>query len=173
MAVETSIVVQFGTGVTGVGDIAIIEFDPEHENNLNTDGDVKSTFEPDDRPVFLVHLASHLQITDIKCTHGSVMEIGRNLIQQRENSSLFNLEGSVNSYGYALATNLASEWYGNVGVPVINASGIELDGGATPCYGDFTFDVNFDRQYMLVPPTLNLVGDETYSIYCVIYVDAI
>jgi hypothetical protein len=174
MSVEASIVVQFGTGITGgSNDIVVVEFDDKHPNNLNADKEVKSTFDPDDQPVILVHYASHLKITDVKTTAGNVGEIGQNIVRERKDSSLFTKLDSTNSFSYVTATGLTQSWYGNKGVAVINKNQLELSGGTTPCYGDFTFKVNFNKQYMLIPPALNLKEDETYPIYIVIYIDAV
>lgn len=173
MSVNTSIVVEFVSGAQGVGDTVIIELDDTHPNNLNSDGDVKSNFEPEDRPVFLVHHAAHLRVVDVKCTAGVVSETGLNIIRERELNALFNTLDAMVSLRYVAGTLLTQEWYGNIGVAVIEDNQLELTGGTVPCVCDTTFNVSFDRQYMLTPPSLSLAADETFSIYIVVYMEVL
>lgn len=173
MAIETSIVVEFGTGVTAVSGAVVVEFDENHVNNLDSDGNVKSTFSLNDQPVILVHHASNLEITNILSTDGSVVEIGQDIIRSKESSNLFTLDDSENTISYASATDLTQSWYGNVGVATLTENLLALSGGVVPCYGDFTYNVTFQKQYMLTPPVLSLSNDETYPIYVVIYMGEI
>lgn len=174
MAVEASIVVVFGEEEPSDSDIVVVEFDPNHENNLDSEGKLKSIFDPDDTPVFLLHHSNTLQVVDILASSGTVSQIGSNIVQNREVSASFpKLESEV-SLGYDEITSGSMAWIGNSGsVQIKNGSSLELVGGNIPCLGTFTFSVTFQGQYMVTPPVLDLEPDETYEILVVIYMEVI
>lgn len=170
MAVEASIVVEFGEGVSE-DETVLIEFDDQHSNNLDAAGDIKSTFSPGEQPVFIVQHADTLRIANVLCTHGSIGLIGNNPIRSREKEILFTTLETEESLGYLNLVQTNLEWFGNTGSLLIENNQAILDGGTIPCLGNLNFDVVFNSQYMLTPPVLNLINDETYKIVVVIYME--
>lgn len=170
--VDASIVVKFvSDDDTDVDGVVVVELDETHENNLD-DGELKSTFEPTDQPVFLIHHESSLKITKVLCTAGSVTLLNENLVYSRSSSGLFTSLSTELSIDYADVENLeVSTWYGKTGVIELNSDGnVGLTSGNLPCYCDFDFDVTFQKQYKLTPPSMDLEDDDTYPIYIVVYV---
>lgn len=174
MAIEASIVVVFGEQEPGSDDIVVVEFDPQHPNNLDADGKVKSVFDPDDQPVFLLHHSETLRVVNIASSSGSVAQIGANISQSRNyNVSFAKLEDSV-TLNYDNVTLGSMIWMGNEGVVTLeNGNQLTLTGGTVPCLGTQSFLVTFQGQYMVTPPILELEADETYEILVVVYMEVI
>ncbi len=174
MAVEASIVVSFGTGVTS--DTVVVEFDPIHSNNLDADGKLKTTFDADtpDRPVILLHYGDSLAVSHIVLTEGSISEIGSSITQSRTNDGTYAAVGDTSSISYVNASLLGQpSWIGN-GSGTIKVSGTYLklvSGG--PCAGVASFNVTFQKRYMITPPS-NMVLDEdgNYQITVFIFMEA-
>lgn len=170
MAVEASIIVEFGDDVAAASANVIIEIDDEHQNNLDEEGEAKS-FAPGDNPVFLIHHDTSVEITDVRCTNGSVFQIGINTIisRPRETDVLFTLISSDVSIPYSSGFDLNVEWFGNMASVDLSGQNVIARNGTFPCYGNAEFNVIFNRQYQLNPPLLDLQDDETYTIYVVVY----
>lgn len=173
MAVEASIVVDFGDGAPGDDELVVVEFNEDHSNNLDSDGEVKNSFRPGEQPVFMVNHSPALRIESVKCTDGSVRLSGNNLTKERDKEVLFTTLESKDSLGYSEPVLTTIEWFGNTGNLIINNSQAELVTGTIPCLGHVTYDVVFNSEYILTPPTLSLEGDETYKIVVVIYMERI
>lgn len=173
MGVEASVVVEFGDSVTSSMDETVnIELDDTHDNNLNADGEIKSNFLPGEQPVFILNHSSDLIISDIRCTDGNIIEMGSDLNRSRDTEVLFTTIDTEEALSYAGVETININWWGNAGSILISNSVLTLDSGTIPCAGDVSFDVNFQRQYMLIPPTLNLIADEVYKIIIVVYMEA-
>lgn len=171
MAVEASIVVSFAAGVAS--DNVVVEFDPEWAANQDSDGNLKSTFEagpPPDSPVFLLHYGSTLQVGSIAQTEGTVSEIGGPLTQSRSNDVTFTGKGETSGITYSNVqdSSVSVEWVGGLsGTVVVDATNLKLTSDG-PCTGTATFDVTFQKQYMLTPPnpiTLDDDGDYQITIF--------
>jgi len=175
MAVEASIVISFGDDSLS-NETVIVEFDPEHSNNLDSDGNVKSTFDSNapDQPVFLLHYSNSLRVEAIVQTDGTVGEIGGPISQQRKKDVIFSRIGDTSNVSY-LYTSLVSQpaWIGVLsGVVEVDGSALKLVSGG-PCTGEATINVLFQKQYMLTPPG-NMVLDEdgNYQITIFIFMEA-
>lgn len=176
MAVEASVIIEFeGVSQDPTG-LIIVELDPEHANNLDSEGNLKSVFALDDEPVFLIHHEPTLEITRIKCTDGRLYSVSGSLDQTREFEALFTTKDTEINLAYSGVDIIDEEtWYGNEGQLslgynkdrswVLTASGDEF-----PCHCTGKFTVLFQERHRLVPPPLELDDDETYVIYVVIYV---
>lgn len=172
MSVEASLIIEFGDDAARSATV-VVEFDDIHPNNLNSDGELKSTFASDDVPVFLIHHDSNVEVTDVRCTHGSINYITNNVIRTRMVDALFTtLETEIN-IGYSGVNSVLTNWYGSVGIPYVDGSNMKLSSGVIPCCCTASFEVCFDLQYQLNPPVLDLAEDETYIIYVVVYVRSI
>jgi len=176
MSIETSIVVEFGDDVADAAtDVVVVELDDlDEDNNLDSDGELKSSFLPDERPVILIHHANTVVIDSVKCTHGSVAKIGNSQIRTREITTLFTAESSDESLNYASVNSLSSIlWFGNSGSLQITDSLITIESGIFPCLAKIEYPVLFQEQWQLIPPSLTLTEDETYEIRIVVYASLI
>jgi len=180
MAVETSVIIDFGESESSeVTTDVVVELDPEYEGNLNSDGELRSSFGIGDPAVFLLNWdSSVVNILDVTSTDGSIGRLYKGALKQsRSVEGLFVDEDTEVSTGYSNTSNPVYTWYGNEGRPEM-ASGIikVTDGGRYkfPCSCLATFDVEFQEQWQLtIPSDLELEDDETYTIYIVVYAEII
>jgi len=177
MAIETSIVVVFGDGVSSTLQSTVkVEIDPEHTNNLDADGKLRSNFYLSHKPVFLIQYpATLLKRDDIKASSGSVTAAGTNITQSRTKDISFIKIGATDSLGYGNITSPPSiTWQGNTGVVTLVDDSLELTGGAWPCIGTATFETLFNERWMLTPPGgIVLAKDATWEIIIAIYMSEI
>ena len=175
MAVEASVVIELGNDVSS-GSV-VVEMDEQHINNQDEEGELKSSFTPQEFPVILIHHNDLVEITNVKCTHGSVELIGINKYRTRETDALFTSQDTEISISYSgvQGNSLAWEWFGNEANPYLSVNNIKLydTGSVLPAYGHTVFEVRFNEQWMLTPPPISLGEDETYTIYIVIYARAV
>ncbi len=186
MGVEASIIVKFGDD--SEDGIVIVEIDDQHEANLDYDGNLKTNFSPTDKPVLIIHHEPDVIITDILCTDGKVSNIKlstTNLLRSRSDDYVFvekwsssDLVVNSQSFNYYDAIKDDIIWYGNTGeVYIVSAydnrletgATVELSDGEIPCACTLTYTVEFQEQFQLTPPPLELAEDETYTIHVVIY----
>lgn len=179
MAVEASIVVEFGDEDASNSSLKI-EIDDQHENNQYTDDDgeiqVYSSFAPDGEPVIIIHHDSTVQITDVKSTDGSMEKIGSNVSRTRESDSVFTSSTTEVDTGYVGMTGLSAEWFGNscsVSIDSDETTTIVTSSGTYPAYGNLSFNVTFQEQWKITPPSMELDDDESYTIYIVVYVESV
>jgi hypothetical protein len=176
MAVETSIVVQFQDAVASTALASVqVEMDPEHENNLDSSGNLKSTFATTDKPVFILHFdETALYVSDIVQTDGSIQLIGSNVIREKEVGLFFVSKDTEVSLSYHNPTLVSTDWYGsNSCTFTISGSTAKPITGDFPCIGEGTFNVTFNNQYRLTPPSLTLDAGEIYRIGIVIIMGAV
>lgn len=172
MGVEASVVVEFGESVTDTGGTVVIELDDENSNNLNSEGKVKSTFLPGEQPVFIINHSDDLVVADVRCTDGSIAQTGSNQTRSREDEVLFTKIGDDTTLQYAGIDSASFEWRGNTGNVSVSESVLKLESGSYPCAGTTSFNVLFQKEYMLTPPSLDLSPDESYEISIVVYMEA-
>jgi hypothetical protein len=173
MAVEASIVVQFIDSTTSETGDVIIELDPTHINNLDAEDELKSNFIPTDQPVFLIHHNNKVYIDSVACTNGSVVYLGENKIREREIELFFSNEEEI-TISYFNPTLKSIEWYGNSCTFVIDGNTLTPNPtGTFPCLANSVFNVLYNKQYKLIPPSLTLSTDETYKIIVVIYMGVV
>ncbi len=178
MGIEASIILQFGEDVDVDGAKVTIEFDDEHENNKNSDGELVSSFLPVDEPVFLIQYNKQkVYIKNVECTDGRVTKIGYDQERQREQEILFtkyiSKEGEGIEVGYLYTNSLSSTFRGNTTSLILTGSNVIFTTAIAtfPCVADCTFQTMFQEQWKLIPPSLILAENETYSIYVVVYVE--
>lgn len=172
MGVEASVVVEFGESVTDTGGTVVIELDDENSNNLNSEGEVKSTFLPEEQPVFIINHSDDLIVSDVRCTDGSIAQTGSNQLRSREEDVLFTKINEDTSLKYAGVDSANFSWRGNTGYVSVSDSVLKLESGTYPCAGTTSFNVLFQKEYMLTPPVLDLGPDESYEITVVVYMEA-
>lgn len=174
MGVEASVIVVFDSDSSSSTHGVSVELDDLHPNNLNDDGDVKSSFLPTDQPVFIIHHDTDVMITDVKCTDGTVVQLASDLFRDRSSEKeLFPLITSAVSLSYANINSISSEWFGNSAALSISDSEIIPTSGTFPCLADLSYSVKFNEQWKLIPPSLSLAEDETYTIVVVIYMEEV
>ncbi len=174
MAVEASIVVVFGEGVDEDSQSVSVEIDDTHPNNLDDEGEVKSSFLPTDNPVFLIHHDTDVRVTGVKCTDGTVTKLASNVSRTREvQNQLFALVTTKMQLSYFNINSISVTWWGNEANLDINNSKIIPSNGTFPCLADLSFSVKFNEQWKLSPPALSLKEDETYTIMVVVYMEKI
>ena len=174
MAVEASVIIDFGdSDDDDVSGTIVVELDDTHSNNLDFEGNLKSSFAPDDKPVFVIHHDDTIEITGVSCTDGNVYDIGSDVILPREIDAVFTKVGTKVSLYYADVVDIDETWYGNiVSFYLDSLNNLDLVSdvdGVYPSYCKITFNVNFQQQWRLDPPPLVLDDDETYIIYVVVY----
>lgn len=171
MAVEASIILEFGDVDETTAGISI-EIDEEFSGNLDSDGNVKSSFSPNDTPVFLIHHSNLVRIAAVKSTDGIVSMLGTDLPRIRDSEALFTTEDTEINLGYSNPSSLSVEWRGSTTAVTLNGSNVIATSSETfPCVCDTTFQVVFNEQWMLTPPSMTLSDDESYIIYVVVYVE--
>lgn len=167
MAVETSIVVQFSDGSSVSDDSFVtVELDPEHANNLDSNGNLKSSFLPSDEPVFLVHYdPTKYTCSTPVASSGSVTGVGTDKVREKEIEFSFTAEGEEDSLGFHNPAIIGSiVWWGNSCAVTISGTKATSGAGTFPCVGVGTFNVTFQKQYKIIPPAMTLASGETYKI---------
>jgi len=174
MGVEASVIVEFADDIGEDAQNVSVELDNSHANNLDDDGELKSNFLPTDEPVFLIHHDTDIQITEVKCTDGSVRKLGTNVTRTREASGeLFPLATTKVSLSYFNINAVSVTWYGNTAKLEVDDSEVSAKSGTFPCYGDISFSVKFNEQWKLSPPAMSLAEDESYNIAVVVYMEKV
>ena len=175
MAVEASIVLVFGEGVDEDAANVAIEIDDEYSGNIDWEGKVMSSFSPDDKPVVIIQYDSdYVRLANVRCTDGSVQELtGNSLERTRKAEVLFTaLDVDAVSLGYLNPTSIDITWHGNTAI-ALEDEGLVPISGTFPCVGDVSFRTEFNEQWQLTPPSMQLSEDETYTIYIVVYMEAV
>lgn len=174
MAVEASIVVVFGDDADTSG-LVVVELDPTDDLNLNSDGEVKSTFNatvsPVDTPALIIHHSDSLTITEVVSTAGNISGPYNAGSQTREIDFSFPSIDDTSSIGYADTSLSSYSFYGNEAVLAVSGNDLIATGGSSPCVGIANVNVNFQAKYILTPPLVVLDEDETYPITIYVYVN--
>lgn len=154
MAVNASIVINFSDDADSSASVNV-ELDPLAPENLDDDGELKSTFmagSDPDTPVIIINHSDSLSIGPVTSTEGSMAGNNGPVTRTVEDDyTLFN--GDETSVSYANATP--------VGIP----SGFTFSNGtlknvsAGPSTGSISYNVVFQGQYTLNPPA-DMVMDE-------------
>lgn len=184
MAIETSIVVEFGEDVPSEEDTLVIELDPTDtagialDNNLeldsNGDWQLKSTFAPTDHPVFIVNHSSTVQIDNVKATSGTISNPADNISISKTEDFLFTgATDEKHTLNYAGVQSGTPVWHGNSATLDITDSIATVSGATYPAICTVTFPVIFQKQYQLTPPSMTLSPGDSYKITIVVYASII
>ncbi len=180
MSVETSIVVVFGDGATG-GNV-VVELDPEHANNLDADGELKSTFDSvkPDVPVLLIHMDDTLTLTSIVPDSGTVTPVSGNtakvaIAQTRVEDFSMPNESEKSGISYSDTSIVSQTTNGTRGGTVaISGDDFVYASGDIPFSGKAVLNVTFQYQYYVNAATpIVLDADGNFKIIIYIYVDLI
>lgn len=165
MSFDATIVVRFGDQASDDA-FAVVELDDTR--NLDSEGDVKTTFLPGDEVFFRVHLYE-ADIQRITKTSGVVTDYGDDTFDVEDSIQFIELD-SEETLNYYPIGNVSYDWYKN-NDGIIQKSGRKLtnkfDG---PCIGEMTYKFSA-RVFKYTPPSLNLDPGEEFKALIVIYVE--
>lgn len=171
---KITIVVAFGEGADSSA-LVVVELDDQ--KNLDADGNVKTQFNPGDRPSFIVHYdKSVLRLDRVLCSSGMVTGGNEELRDKDQQMSFANDQGQ--DLPHIPAGPVGWEWYGNsppVGldgrrVTVLDRLSQATIGAAIPAIGNVTYKILADV-YTLIPPPLTLAEDENWPVLVVVYME--
>jgi hypothetical protein len=165
---KITFVVEYGDSVSG-DQAQGVKIELDDTRNLDDEGEVKSQFYPGDQVYFLVSYPDELRIDRVAATAGMIVAEG-DQGRVREQELLFTDEEPV-SLGYQPAGAVVPAWQGNIGSSWQVQDGQVTVAGGYPCLARVSYAVDFSG-YRLIPPPLSLAEDETYTIYCVVYMEA-
>jgi len=166
MSVQSTIVVEFGDGADSSGFVAL---ELDETINLDSDGNVKTSFDPGDEVWFWLQHADTLRVGSVAATSGMVVACGI-ARRSREQELTFAGDGSQ-TLSHIPARNPEYTWYGNVG------SGMSRDGrtltvaGNIPCTCDAVIPIDV-HLYRFIPPPLELADEATYRVVIVVTMEA-
>lgn len=170
---ETTVTVVFNDGEDN-DHIILAELDDVL--NVDSDGEVISTFAPGDEPYIRFNASDNVTIDSVVATDGGVLSLG-NVSRTIELEQLFasNDAAEPDELSFSVVVD-------TVDVSYIGRDGSfttkDLGNGMLKYVGDiasvpFLMAATIDytaKSYQLIPPTLNLDEEETYNIYVVFYV---
>jgi len=163
-----TIVVSFGDSVATDDQFFIVELDGVL--NVDSAGEVKTQFQPEDDVFFLMHYdKSKLRITDIKTTDSQVV-VGREVTRSTTTEYLFVDPSTPQELTYIPDKKPEPSWYGNESA--LRREGRSVYAASCPCIGDITYEYKATSA-RLAPPDITLEADETYPVAIVIYVEAV
>lgn len=169
MAVKGTIVVEFGESVS---DSAFVVIELDDYVNQDEQGEVYTTFLPDESAAFLVHFdAAELRIDRVESSDGSIAG-GNTVTRSRTQQLQFTNIEDDEQLPYLPSNEPTPVWYGNAPGVTRDNRNIRAGGEPLPAIGDFTFNIQA-VSYVLSPPAgLVLDDDETYPVLAVVYMEA-
>ena len=161
--VMATVVVEFGDGADS-GALVVVELDDMV--NLDRDGKPKTRFFPGDEPGFIVHYdQAALRIGRVSASSGQVVDVGA-VTRARTAQVNFPVPGERQELPHIPAGQISWRWYGNA--PAIGQDGRSIvPSGDLPAIGDADYTISC-RAYRLIPPPLDLSGDETWPVLVVV-----
>jgi hypothetical protein len=168
MTTQATIIASFGEEAAAENYHVVIELDDQL--NKDSDGDVKTTFNPGNEVYFLVQHDSRVRINSIKSSKGQVQALG-SVTRTRTKNILFAEAGEEQQFGYLGSSSV--EWLGNT-AGIVDYDGINLRavGGNFPAMGRVSKSTTFSS-YKLVADVPTLSEDEDYPIGVVVYMEAL
>lgn len=159
-----TIVVRFGETIVGSA-FASVFLDPE--KNLDSAGNLRSRFIEGEEVFLVVHLEPGLNISRVQLTSGDFL-LGTVSLRSNQQRVFFTDIDFQTSLSHFPSSAISPIWYGRQGN--IRLSGRKISSTITPVIGDLAYD------YLVIPltiitPTPGLVGDETFPIGVVIFVE--
>lgn len=171
---ETTILVSFNSG-SGADSVILAELDDIL--NVDSDGEVKTTFGQDDTPYLRFNSSSNVTLDAVVATAGSTIDLGLES-RSKSDDQLFSSrdDDDMTEYNFpVIPTSYAVTYTGRTGgyseeVGVGGAVTLVGDTTVTPFLA--TIDSNYSaRIFQLIPPDMDLDDvDATYMIYVVFYV---
>ena len=148
----------------------VVELDGE--NNLDAEGNEKTSFNPGDEPQFLVHFdPAQLRIDRVRSSSGMCVSLGE-VARLRDQQVSFTNADDTQELSYIPAGGVVWSWYGNS--PAIQVDYRKLtvvSAGAVPAIGKAVYGIKA-QSYKLIPPPLDLSDDQTWPILVVITMEA-
>jgi hypothetical protein len=169
MTTKATIVVSFKAGTSSTGYHTAAELDDEL--NVDSAGNVKTSFYKGDDIYFLLQHDSRLRIVDIRATNGNVVYIGT-VTRTRESFMVFEEVDTPQSFGY-MGGNFSTDWEGNQATVARDGiTNITTNAGDFPANGTISRECSF-RSYRLRSAIPTLASDEEYHVTVVVYMEVI
>jgi len=169
MTTQATIVTSFGDGGGGNGEHVVAEFDDDL--NIDSDGEVKLSFNPGDDVYFLVQHDSKVRITNVKSTLGQVQSQG-DVSRTRTKTILFAELNEKKSFGY-IGSSPSVNCFGNqAAVNTIDDVDVVAVSGTMPAMIEVSKSCTF-KSYKLIAPVPALDEDEEYPVGVVIYMEVV
>jgi len=162
---SATVVVQFGKGADSN---ALVKIELDGAVNLDASGTEKTTFEPGDQPVFLVHHEPSLVIAAVSCSSGSIQDLG--MVERERSQRMQWQELQSQELEYLPSGRPTITWFGNdAGLSVVGRT--LTPSGVVPAVCDIAM-VIAAHQYRLIPPDIVLAEEEDYPILIVVTMEA-
>ena len=171
---ETTILVSFNDGTDSDEYLTLAELDDVL--NIDSNGDVKTSFGEGDEPYFRFHCSDNIQLDAVASTLGSLINIGTaNRVKESSNVFASRDDDALDSHTLPVVPSSYSVTYeGNVGslLSETTTGGLVTLSRRTSHTPFSAFFLSSYRAtiFQLVPPALSLGDDETFNIYVVFYV---
>lgn len=162
---SATIVVQFGQGADSN---ALVRVELDGVENVDADGNERTSFIPGDQPVFLVHHDDTLQICRIECSSGMVQPLGQ-VVRTREQRLQWS-ELAAQQLDYLPASDPTIEWYGN-NAGLARVGRLLTPAGTVPAVCNCTIPI-ICHQFRLHPPSLSLADGDEWPVLIVITMEA-
>lgn len=173
MSVEATLIIEPEDG--GTQD-AIVIAELDDAMNVDSSGEVVTSFGPGDQIYFRTHISREVQITDIIATDGSIRSFGaasRNTTEEFVFASRDPLEPPQHSLSRVPSGSLSFKYIGRSG----SVSRSQTSNGVMTLQGDvnqvpYICEVSYNyacKSYLLQAPNVTLGEDETYHIVVVVY----
>lgn len=171
--VQATVVIDFNGGSLSTADyLAYVQLDPI----LNEE---KTTFLPEETPVFMAHVSNNVVIDQVVALEGSIKDIGTGS-RSEVFSNVFTSRNAdeLSTYSPPVVPSSSGISYKGRSGRVSSESGV---GGILTYSGDISYtpfealmDLSFPVSlYRLTPPEISLEEDETYSVTVVFYLRVI
>ncbi len=184
MTVEATTVVSFNSSSDTEDYIFNIELDDTR--NLDSEGEVKTSFAPGDKVYLFVHKSFNVDVTDVLVTAGSISRIagseGGPDYRSGESTNLFATkeepkegEETPGKYTLDVASDICNVSYigkeGRVTREVSNLGVFSYSPNInnTPFIAKFNY-VYTGKGYLVTPPPMTLAEDETFPLAVVFYI---
>lgn len=166
MAIDATVVVQFGDGASDDG-FVVVSLDDTR--NLDASGDSKTSFYPGDEVYFFVHMDPGLHITKVTKTAGTITNLGIQTFHDHTTSVQFVDIDETAELERIPTVITHTIWWGNQPTYTRDVRLLTntFDG---PAIGEIScsFIANL---FLFTPPSMELAEDEEFPVLIVIHVE--
>lgn len=164
---KTTFVVAFGEGAD-TGSNVVVELEPSL--NLDSDGNVKSSFSPGDEVYFTIHYPPNLRVGDVSTTSGGALFISRGEFRREQGGVLFVTPDDDVMLQHTPSSPLTFFWFGKVGQ--LSISGAAVKATNAPCIGDVSYMMLADLYRFSPPPEMVMNPEGQFQVGIVITMEA-
>lgn len=158
MAVLANLVVNFGGSESSDTSHAVMELDDELNRNAN--GDVLTSFGPNDTVYFLLQYnTAKLELLSLESTAGQIASHG-SVSYSRDHSQLWIDDEEIQALPYIPSSDLTHLFYGNeVLVRRVGLLDTQSSGYTYPAHVKLTFSTEFLSYFLVVPDIVMVHAD--------------